>query len=317
MPDILVSTALLPKMTGSKIILDLHDPMPELYMTKYAMDVSHPVVKIHRFLEKWSILFADRVITPNIAFRDLFVSRSCPRWKIHIVMNSPQEHIFHIRNISPVDDRLPRKRDRFRLMYHGLIVERHGLDDAIDAVSTIKGQLPNLTFHIFGQGEFLGDLKEKVTRLGVGEWVRFHGFVPLEQISAAISDMDLGIVPNKMGPFTNINFPTRIFEYLSIGKPVVVPRTRGICDYFSEDSTYFFDPGNVKSLARVIFEAYANPGERRQIVKRGMEIYHQHQWGLQKNHLINLVLDLLGILQTPSGSTHGNSIQEFHKISGP
>ena len=306
MPDILVSTALLPKMTGSKIILDLHDPMPELYMTKYAMDASHPVVKVLRTLEKLSILFADRVITPNIAFRDLFVSRSCPPWKIHIVMNSPQEHIFHTRDIIPVDDSSSHKRDKFHLMYHGLIVERHGLDDAIAAVSELRDKIPNLKLHIYGDGEFLGDLKEKVYRLGVGDWVKFYGFVTLEQIAAAISQIDLGIIPNKMGPFTNLNFPTRIFEYLSMEKPVVVPKTRGICDYFPEDSIYFFEAGDVNSLAKVISKAYKNPREYNLMVKRGMDIYHQHRWGLEKERLINLVLNLLGTYQTPSGKELNN-----------
>ncbi len=317
MPDILVSTALFPKMTGSKIILDLHDPVPELYMTIYSMGASHPLVKILLALEKLSIAFADRVITPNTAFRDLFVSRSCPPWKLHIVMNSPQETIFHKREIKAKNSEDSVKRDKFDLMYHGLIVERHGLDDAIEAASLIKDQIPNLTFHIYGEGEFLEDLKEKVYRLGVGDWVKFYGFVTLEQIAAAISQIDLGIIPNKMGSFTNLNFPTRIFEYLSMEKAVIVPKTKGICDYFSEDSIYFFEAGDVNSLADVISKAYKNSREYHLMVKRGMEIYHQHQWGLQKKYLINLVLDLLGILQTPSGSTHGNNIQEFHKIPGP
>src|SRR5436853_565805 len=33
MPDILVFAALVPKICGAKVILDLHDPMPELMMT--------------------------------------------------------------------------------------------------------------------------------------------------------------------------------------------------------------------------------------------------------------------------------------------
>ncbi|MBW2202650.1 MAG: glycosyltransferase family 4 protein [Deltaproteobacteria bacterium] len=317
MPDILVSTALFPKMTGSKIILDLHDPMPELYMTIYSMGASHPLVKVLLALEKLSIAFADRVITPNTAFRDLFVSRSCPPWKLHIVMNSPQETIFHKREIKAKNSEDSDRRDKFDLMYHGLIVERHGLDDAIEAASLIKDQIPNLIFHIYGEGEFLEDLKEKVKRLAVSDWVEFYGFVPLERIAAAISDIDLGIVPNKMSPFTNINFPTRIFEYLSVEKPVVIPRTKGVCDYFSEDSIYFFNPGDVNSLARTILKVYEDPQGCLKMVQRGISIYHQHRWELQKDHLVNLVLDLLGILQTPAGSTHGNNIQEFHKIPGP
>ena len=37
LPDILVLSALLPKLTGAKVILDIHDIMPELYMRKYGI----------------------------------------------------------------------------------------------------------------------------------------------------------------------------------------------------------------------------------------------------------------------------------------
>ncbi len=37
MPDVLVFSALVPKMLGAKVILDLHDPMPELMMTIFGL----------------------------------------------------------------------------------------------------------------------------------------------------------------------------------------------------------------------------------------------------------------------------------------
>ena len=47
-----------------------------------------------RTFERWSIAFADLAITPNISFRNLFVSRSCQPEKMIIMMNSPQAKIF-------------------------------------------------------------------------------------------------------------------------------------------------------------------------------------------------------------------------------
>jgi len=69
MPDILVLCALIPRLTGTKVILDLHDPTPEMYMTKFAIPASHWMIRMMEMLEKWSIRFAHIVLTPNIAFR--------------------------------------------------------------------------------------------------------------------------------------------------------------------------------------------------------------------------------------------------------
>ena len=52
MPDFLVFTALIPKLFGAKIVLDLHDPMPELFSSMIKVDKNHYIVKILKFFEK-------------------------------------------------------------------------------------------------------------------------------------------------------------------------------------------------------------------------------------------------------------------------
>src|SRR5215467_8584553 len=54
MPDILVLSALVPKAFGAKVILDLHDPMPELMSTIFGLDQHSLSVRIIKRLEKWS-----------------------------------------------------------------------------------------------------------------------------------------------------------------------------------------------------------------------------------------------------------------------
>jgi glycosyltransferase involved in cell wall biosynthesis len=94
MPDVLVFSALVPKLFGAKIILDLNDPMPELMMTIFRLREETLLVRLLKKFEAWSILFADAVLTTNEAFRKLFVSRSCPAQRIEVIMNSPDEEIF-------------------------------------------------------------------------------------------------------------------------------------------------------------------------------------------------------------------------------
>ena len=100
-----------------------------------------------------------------------------------------------------------------------------------------------------------------------------------------------------MTPFTNLNFPTRIFECLSLEKPVIVPRTRGIGDYFDEGSIYFFDADDANDLADKIIKVYSNASERMNIVRRGVKVYKEYRWELQQKKLVNLVA---GLLERPS-----------------
>ena len=97
MPDILVASALIPKMLGSKVVLDLHDPMPELMMTIFRTPEDNRSVRMMKSLEKWSIGRADLAVTVNVACKRIFSSRSCPAEKIAVVMNAPDGQIFPCR----------------------------------------------------------------------------------------------------------------------------------------------------------------------------------------------------------------------------
>ena len=77
MPDVLVFSALIPKLLGAKVILDLHDPMPELMMTIFRLKPDSPGVRLLKWLERRSIAFADTVLTVNLACKRILSSRSC------------------------------------------------------------------------------------------------------------------------------------------------------------------------------------------------------------------------------------------------
>ncbi len=179
-----------------------------------------------RRIEKWSTGFADLVLTPNLAFKELFASRSCPAEKIEIVMNTPETEIFHYRNTAPAPVAFGTR--PFKLMYHGLLVERHGLDLAIHAVA-LGGRyvIPQIELHLYGaETDFMKSVMCQVRQQKLEDAVYFHGFKSLPEIAEAIVPIDLGLIPNRLNSFTQINLPTRIFEYLAMNKPVIAPRTQ-------------------------------------------------------------------------------------------
>ena len=298
MPDVLVFSALIPKALGARVILDLHDPMPELMMSIYNLGAETGFVRWLKRLERLSTSFAHLVLTPNKAFRELFISRGCPPEKIEIIMNSPESDIFR----SSVDDSsLPRSANGerpFKIMYHGLIAERHGLDTALDAIANLRSVIPTLEFHIFGdRTPYMSNVEAQVRRLGLQSCVRYHGYQPQAEISKSIRSIDLGIIPNRRNPFTEINMPTRIFEYLAMGKPVVVPDTQGIRDYFDQDSALFFKPGDAENLGEVILDAYRNPQKIDLILRRGRAVYEANRWETHRARFLDRVSLLIAVEQ--------------------
>jgi glycosyltransferase involved in cell wall biosynthesis len=289
MPDFLVFSALVPRWGGAKVILDLHDPMPELFRSIYNLPEEHNIVRWLKHMERRSIAFADLVLTPNLAFKELFTARSCPIGKIETVMNSPESSIFDPQKFASAN-RQPAQDKPFVVMYHGLIVERHGLDLAIRAVARLRSRVPRLQLHLYGETtEYSQKMMNLVRELKLEDVVHAHGFKPLEEIARDISQIDLGVIPNRLSSFTAINFPTRIFEYLAMHKPVLVPRTKGISDYFSSEDILYFEAGNIDELAAKMEWAYQHPVELHDVMERGRKVYDRHRWSREENKLLDLV----------------------------
>jgi glycosyltransferase involved in cell wall biosynthesis len=293
MPDFLVFSALVPKWRGAKIILDLHDPMPELFRSIYSLPEKHFTIRWLEKMEKWSIAFADLALTPNLAFKKLFVSRSCPPEKIQTVMNSPESKIFNPRRFNDSTIQ-PFNEKPFTLMYHGLLVERHGLDLAVEAVARLRPRIPQVKLNLYGEPtDYLEKILALVRKLDLKDAVRFHGFKSLDEIADDISQIDLGVIPNRVSAFTQINFPTRIFEYLAMNKPVLVPSTTGIRDYFNDGEILFFEGGNPDDLAEKMEWAFRNPHELRQLMENGRKVYERNSWDSESERLVGFTENLV------------------------
>jgi glycosyltransferase involved in cell wall biosynthesis len=294
MPDILVLSSLIPKALGAKVVLDLHDPMPELMMTIFDAPQSGKSVQLLKRLEKWSIARADLVITVNLACKRIFSTRSCRPEKIAVVMNSPDGRIFPFR--ATASEALTRNTGNrpFVIMYHGSLVERNGLDVAIDALSRVREAVPTAELRIFGaKTPFLERMMEAARNKNLHEFARYLGSRRLEDLVTEIEGCDLGVIPNHRNAFTEINTPTRIFEYLALGKPVIAPTTPGIQDYFGKDSLLFFEAGNAGDLAQQIEYAFFHPREVREVVQKAQRVFQKHTWDCERETLLGRVSEIL------------------------
>ena len=214
---------------------------------------------------------------------------------MQVVTNSPDEEIFGFRPPSEGSTARPGASTPFVIMYHGSLVERNGLDLAVDALARVRRSVANVELRIYGAATpFLARVMESVRAKGLVEAVRYLGPRRLEDIVGAIEECDVGIIPNQRSIFTELNTPTRIFEYLAVGKPVIAPRAAGILDYFENDALIFFELGDAEDLARRIEYVWSCPREVVEIVRLGQEVYQAHAWRQEREVLVGLVDELVG-----------------------
>jgi glycosyltransferase involved in cell wall biosynthesis len=291
LPDWLVFAAIVPKLLGARVLLDLHECMPEYFMTKYRMRSDHPAVRVLEWLEQASIAFADAVITCTEQMRARFVERGAPREKVSVVLNSFDEDHFDPR-------RFPRSRNGtgpFVLICHGTIDENYGIDLAIRAVALLRDRIPSLRLEIYGDGTHRAALKEMVGELGLDDIVWLSdGFVPVEDLLPRIADADVGVVAIRRDAFRDLTHCNKMYDLVAMGRPVVISRTSAVQAYFGDDCFQMFESGDERDLARAIYELYADPAKRERLPHRAREVGEPYRWIHQRDRYIRVVEGLVG-----------------------
>jgi glycosyltransferase involved in cell wall biosynthesis len=290
LPDVLVFAAMVPRLLGARLLLDLQECMPEFFATKFGTGLHHPVVRLIATLEQLSIRFADRVITPTEQMRATFVARGADGSKITVVMDGADEAVFHPIPLPPE----PRDDPAFTLICHGTVEERYGLDTVIRAVALLRERTPELRFQIYGDGSYLGRLRQLAAELDVEDRVTFSGgFIPEDELVRAIAAADVGVVAMKRDAFRDVTLAGKMFDYIAMRKPIVASCTRSVLQTFGPSCFQLFESDDPEDLARAIRNLHADPQRRQQLVERAAKTSEPYRWARQRENYRDVVERLL------------------------
>jgi glycosyltransferase involved in cell wall biosynthesis len=273
LPDFLVFCALVPKLAGVPVILDLHDLMPEFFTARFGPGRRCSLARLIRLQERLACRFADHVITVSEHWRRALIHRGVSPERCSVVMNVADERIFtpHRRTVPAGTD--------FRLIYHGTVTERYGLDLAIRAIDQVRDEIHGVHLTIMGNGDHLPALKELRRRLGLETLVDFReNHLPTEELPGFIGSADVGLAPYRDDVFTDGIVPTKLMEYAALELPCIAARTTAIEAYFGDAMVELFTPGDAEDLARCIRELWRRPERRAELARRSRRFTRRHNW---------------------------------------
>jgi glycosyltransferase involved in cell wall biosynthesis len=281
-PDFEVFAIFFAKLTRGKIILDIHDIVPEFYASKFKTNTESLLFRSLVWVEKASIAFSDHVIIANDLWKQKLVCRSVKEEKCTAILNYPDNSIFYAR---------PRKREdnRFIIVYPGSLNWHQGVDIAIKAINLIKEQIPEVELHVYGEGGEEKRLIDLVNKLELKGRVIFNKAIPRKEIVNVMANADLGVVPKRASLFGNEAFSTKILEFMALGVPVVVSSTKIDRYYFSDTLVNFFESDNERDLAKCLLLLIRNPERREFLVMNGFNYIKKNNWDIKKEIYLNLV----------------------------
>jgi glycosyltransferase involved in cell wall biosynthesis len=285
LPDFLIFSAWIPKKMGARLILDLHDLMPEFFSGRFKAHMPN-LLKLIKWQERQSCKFADHVITVSEHWRQALIKRGVPENKCSVIMNVADDRIFH-----PCDLRLNKQDStgRFRLIYHGSIHDRYGLDTAVEAVDRLRADIPNIQLTLIGNGSYLAHIRKMVEDRKLGEYVKIDGLHLAEELPAIIRSHDLGVVPYLNDVFTDGLLPTKLMEYAALGLPAVASRTTAIEAYFRDTMTDFFEPGSAEDLSKHIRYLHDHPERLDELSKGCKKFNENYNWPKVSAEYLKLV----------------------------
>ena len=282
MPDFLVFAAWYPKLTGVKIILDIHDIVPELYGSKFGVGRRTGTMTMLKWMERLSAAFANHVIVSNHLWLEKYASRTRTAHRSSVYINNVDTRVYRPNRTRPDDGRLI-------ILFPGGLQWHQGLDIALNAFSQIAPQVPNAVFHIYGDGNMKASLVKQAGELGLNDKVQFFDPLPIREIVKVMANADLGVVPKRADSFGNQAYSTKIMEFMSLGVPVVVSKTEIDQYYFNDSVVRFFESGNVSALAEAMMEILRSPERRQQLVANALVYAKCHGWDSRKADYLELV----------------------------
>ena len=288
-PDVLVLGALVPKLMKAKIILDMHEIMPEFFMQKYRFTEKNKIIGLLKTVEKFSIRFSDRVVVATPFLAEVVQDRSLPGGQCTVIQNLPDPKFFQVPSKE-----VHHTHDPFRLVYPGTISRHHGVDLVIRAMQKVRDEAGIRTeLYIYGYGSEMGYLKSLVKQCHLQGAVFFHDEMCFERIVSVLSEMDAGVVPKRDGVFVGEAMSTKLFDFAAAGISAIVSRTPGDSLYFDDSMVMFFEPDNINHLAECIITLSREPKLRESFSRNAYALYQKFNWSHEKKNLCLMYRELL------------------------
>lgn len=300
MPDYLVFVALIPKLMGAKVVLHMHEPVPELFGTMFPDAHLSIFIGLTKIGEKVSLAFADRVLTVTREMRDNMGRRGADMDKITVIVNVPDDEMFRLElyEDAAAEVKALRKEERrkgvFRVLTHGAIEQRYGPDTIIRAVARLKERIPGIEFRLLGKGSYLDDVLHLASELGISDQVRYLGFVEFDQMVRELLAADVCIVPMLKNPYSVLVHTNKMYEYMALEKPVVATRLDSTAGYFPDDAVLYYESGDDEDLAEKIHAVFAHPEEASARVKKASEIYETYRWERERRKYVGVYTSVFG-----------------------
>lgn len=286
---------LLGKISGKPVVFDMHENYPEAlkaFQKKGIRDFIFKNYRLAHFLEKICIRLVDRIIVVVSENKERLVKMKIKPEKIFVVSNTVDYENFYVRNTSKVEVNLNFTKSEIVLYTGGLSPDR----DLLTAVkSTIYFDQFGISaaILIIGDGVHKKELIKKTEEIKAKEKVYFLDWPGHDIIPYYIEKAKVCIIPQPNNNFINTTIPHKLFEYMFMGKPVLVSDAIPIKRIVEETKAgIWFKSGDEKDFA---FKLSILLNDKKNLGANGRNaVLMKYNWNVDSIELLKMYSKLLG-----------------------
>lgn len=289
---------------GVPVVLDMAENYPamirDLWTTKSTrfgdFVVRNP--RLVEWVERSVLRQIDHVIVVVEESRDRLIRLGVPEDRITVVSNTPSLARVD-QGGAPLASALPGDVEGvsgpLRVVYLGLMEEARGVGTAIEAVAMALRQEVPVQLELIGDGRSLEAFRQKASELGLTEEaVRFHGFLPYEQALRVVGTADVGLVPHYANESWQTTIPNKLFDYMSLGLPVISSDVTPVKRLLSETGAgEVFADRDPADLARLM-GSLSDATRRSKMGRAGSSaIRNRYHWEQDAERLQQAIVDVV------------------------
>jgi len=289
-PELLPAAVLLRLLTRRPVVYDVHEDVPAAIRSRpWLPGPLRPLMAgLYRLFERLALPFIDGLTLADHAYCRYYAGRN-----ILTVLNYPLPTYAHLYQ----EHRSP-PRSRPVLVYTGSITALRGLHEMLALVGRLKASYPELLLRLVGPvGSQVEERQARtlIAELGIAGHVEWTGLVSHQEVHRLILEADVGLALLHPDPNYVSSLPTKMFEYMMMGRPVVVsdfPLWREIVA--AAQCGFAVDPLELEAVEGAVRRLLDNPSQRRQMGERGRKaVMDEYNWETQGRRLVTFYRGLL------------------------
>ena len=258
---------LLARLKRARLVVEVRDLWPAIF-TELGVLTNRRLIRLLERLELAAYAAADTVIVVSDGFRANLIARGVPADKVHTIRNGVRPGEFD--PAAPADAqlraRLGANANDCLVLYAGT----HGISQGLTSVADAAAHLTEepIRFAFVGDGADKQRLQDRIAEHGLRN-VTLLPSLPHEQVPALLAAADICLVPLRDVPLFSSFIPSKMFEYLAAGKPVVGAMAGEAAQILREAGAWVVPPADSEALAAAIRTLAADPQRRQAMGQQG------------------------------------------------